>query len=193
MSTIMTCNAQKMRAMLVENKKYTLDEIWDAIITYSTDEEKPEEHYFEVEMFDINKENTDLLNEKRVREYLSFVIPVPYRNTFILRSHIYSYAKDLGYKIDEYCVRVNGYQIFKEYTTKLKEQSGATLKNYDEISRLEFKDFRSADGKLIAWMWVGLSRFEKQIPKVNTMRGLRLRSSNIQLGKNILPSRDSIK
>ena len=32
-----------MRAMLVENKKYTLDEIWDAIITYSTDEEKPEE------------------------------------------------------------------------------------------------------------------------------------------------------
>ena len=55
-----------MRAMLVENKKYTLDEIWDAIITYSTDEEKPEEHYFEVEMFDINKENTDLLNE---REY----------------------------------------------------------------------------------------------------------------------------
>ena len=47
---------------------------------------------------------------------------------------------------------MNGYQIFKEYTTKLKEQSGATLKNYDEISRLEFKDFRSADGKLIAWI-----------------------------------------
>ena len=33
-------------------------------------------------------------------------------------------------------------------------------------------------------MWVGLSRFEKQIPKVNTMRGLRLRSSNIQLGND---------
>ena len=27
--SIMTCDAQKMRAMLVENKKYTLDEIWD--------------------------------------------------------------------------------------------------------------------------------------------------------------------
>ena len=143
-----------------------------------------EEHYFEVEMFEINKENTDLLNEKRVREYLSFVIPVPYRNTFILRSHIYTYAQKLGYKIDEYCVQVNGSQIFKEYTTKLKEQSGAVLKNYDEISRLEFKDFRSADGELIAWMWVGLSRFEKQIPKVNAMRGLRVRSSNIQLGND---------
>lgn len=182
--SIMTCDAQKMREMLVENRKYTLDEIWDAIITYSMEKEREEEHYFEVEMFEINKENTDLLNEKKVREYLSFVIPVPYKNTFFLRRNIYAYAKKLGYKIDEYCVRINGFQIFKEYTTKLKEQSGAILKPYDEISRLEFKDFCDEDGALIAWMWVGLSRFEKQIPKVNVMRGLRLRSSNIQLGND---------
>lgn len=182
--SIMTCDAQKMRAMLVENKKYTLDEIWDAIITYTTETEKADEHYFEVEMFEINKENTDLLNEHRVRDYLSFVVPVPYKNTFILRGQIYSYAKKIGYKIDEYCVRVNGSQIFKEYTTKLKEQSGAALKNYDEISRLEFKDFRNSSDELVAWMWVGLSRFEKQIPKINTMRGLRVRSSNIQLGND---------
>lgn len=182
--SIMTCDAQKMRAMLVENKKYTLDEIWDAIVTYSIEGESESDHYFEVEMFEINKENTDLLNDKKVREYLSFVIPVPYKNTFILRGNIYNHAQSLGYKIDEYCVRVNGLQIFKEYTTKLKEQSGNTFKNYDEISRLEFKDFRNEDGTLIAWMWVGLSRFEKQIPKVNAMRGLRVRSANIQLGND---------
>ena len=182
--SVMTCDAQKMRAMLVENKKYTLDEIWDAIVTYSTEAESPDKHYFEVEMFDINKENTDLLDDAKVRDYLSFVAPVPYKNTFILRTQIYSFAKSINYEIDEYCVRVNGCQIFKEYTTKLKEQNGATLKNYDEISKLEFKDFRDNDGNLIAWMWVGLSRFEKQIPKVNAMRGLRVRSANIQLGND---------
>ena len=182
--SIMTCDAQKMRAMLVENKKYTLDEIWDAIVTYSIEDESSEKHYFEVEMFDINKENTDLLDDSKVREYLSFIAPVPYKNTFILRPQIYSYAKSIGYNIDEYCVRVNGCQIFKEYTNKLKEQSGASLKNYDEISKLEFKDFRDLEGNLIAWMWVGLSRFEKQIPKVNAMRGLRVRSANIQLGND---------
>lgn len=182
--SIMTCNAEKMRAMLVENKKYTLDEIWDAIVTYSTENEEKNEHYFEVEMFGINKENTDLLNDKKVRDYLSFVVPVPYKNTFVLRNQVYSYAKSIDYSIDEYCVRVNGSQIFKEYTTKLKEPSGASLKNYDEISRLEFKNFRDTSGKLIAWMWIGLSRFEKQIPSVNRMRGLRLRSSNIQLGND---------
>lgn len=184
MKSIMTCDAQKMRAMLIENKKYTLDEIWDTIITYSTEDENEQEHYFEVEMFDINKENTDLLNDKKVREYLSFVAPVPYKNTFILRNQIYNYANSIGYHIDEYCVRVNGSQIFKEYTTKLKEQSGASLKNYDEISRLEFKDFRDDSGNLIAWMWIGLSRFEKQIPSINHMRGLRVRSANIQLGND---------
>lgn len=182
--SIMICNAQKMRAMLVENKKYTIDEIWDAIITYSTESEAESEHYFEVEMFDINKENTDLLNAAKVREYLSFVIPVPYKNTFILRNQIYSYTKSIGYTIDEYCIKLNGLQIFKEYTTKLKEQNGASLKNYDEISRLEFKDFRDASGNLIAWMWVGLSRFEKQIPNINHMRGLRVRSENIQIGND---------
>ena len=135
-------------------------------------------------MFDINKENTDLLDDDKVRSYLSFVAPVPYKNTFFLRSQIYSHAKDINYRIDEYCVRVNGCQIFKEYTTRLKEQSGASLKNYDEISKLEFKDFRDDEGNLLAWMWIGLSRFEKQIPKVNLMRGLRVRSANIQLGND---------
>lgn len=182
--SIMTCDAQKMRTMLIENKKYTLDEIWDAIVSYSTEYEDETEHYFEVEMFDINKENTDLLDDSKVREYLSFVAPVPYKNTFILRSQIYNHAKEIGYKIDEYCIRVNGSQLFKEYTTKLKEASGANIKNYDEISKLEFKDFIDDSGELIAWMWIGLSRFEKQIPKVNQMRGLRIRSANIQLGND---------
>ena len=182
--SVMTCDAQKMRAMLVENKKYTLDEIWDAIIKYSTEYEAKEEHYFEVEMFDINMENTELLDDAKVREYLSFVAPVPYKNTFILRNQIYGYAKSIGCIIDEYCIRVNGSQIFKEYTTKLKDQSGSSFKNYDEISRLEFKDFRDNSGNLVAWMWVGLSRFEKQIPSINHMRGLRVRSANIQIGND---------
>ena len=183
-ASIMICDAKKMRAMLVENKKYTIDEIWEEIVRYDIVDEECEKHYFEVEMIDINRENTDLLDEKRIKEYLNFVAPVPYKNTFILRSGIYAHARELGCLIDEYCVQINGQQIFKEYTTKIKEQSGATLKNYDDISRLEFKDFYDEDGNLIAWMWYGLSRFEKSIPKVNQMRGLRVRSGNIQIGND---------
>lgn len=183
--SIMICDAQKMRAMLLEAKKYTLDEIWDAIIEY--DDSQPESadaHYFEVELVDINRENTDLLDGKKVRDYLSFVAPVPYKNTFLLREQIYSHANEVGYCIEEYNISVNGSQIFKEYTTRLKEQSGSHLQNYDEIFELEFKDFYNTKGSLIAWMWIGLSRFEKKIPKVNLMRGLRVRTSNIQIGED---------
>ena len=180
--SIMICDAKRMREMLVENKKYSLDDIWDTNVSYEFGNEDVDAHYFEVELFDIKGENTDLLDENKIREYLSFVSPVPYKNTFILRGQIYDYIKNKGLNIDEYCIKVNGAQIFKDYTTNLKEPAGTNLKNYDEISKLEFHNFKDSEGNLIAWMWVGLSRFEKQIPKINTMRGLRLRSANIQLG-----------
>lgn len=184
-ASVMICDAKKMREMLIENKKYTIDEIWEAIVKYDDPiPEENEKHYFEVEMIDINQENTDLLDEKRIKAYLNFVAPVPYKNTFILRSKIYLHARELGCTIDEYCVQINGQQIFKEYTSKIKEQCGANLKNYDDISKLEFKDFYDDKGNLIAWMWYGLSRFEKSIPKVNQMRGLRVRSGNIQIGND---------
>lgn len=183
-ASVMICDAKKMRDMLAENKKYSIDEIWEEIVQYEINAEDKEKHYFEVELIDINKENTDLLDEKKIKEYLNFVAPVPYKNTFILRNEIYSHAKELGYVIDEYCVQINGQQIFKEYTTKIKERSGSALKNYDDILKLEFKDFYSEDGELLAWMWYGLSRFEKSIPAVNLMRGLRVRSGNIQIGNS---------
>lgn len=182
-ASIMICDAEKMRSMLRDNKKYTIEEILSEIIKFDTKSEKISEHYFEVELIDINRENTDLLDEKLVKEYLSFVAPVPYKNTFLLSDQIYNHAAEIGYKIDEYSIHVNGEQVFKEYTTRLKEPSGNNLRNYDEISRLEFKDFYNPDGSILAWMWVGLSRFEKSIPKVNAMRGLRLRQANIQIGK----------
>ena len=46
----------------------------------------------------------------------------------------------------------------------------------------EFKKFYDKNGELLAWMWYGLSRFEKAIPACNKMRGLRLRKENIQIG-----------
>lgn len=181
-ASIMVCDAKKMREMLASPVKYTIDAIWDAIVKFETKLEKAETHYFEVELIDVGKAHADLLNKDKVVEYLSFVAPVPYSNKFYLNHQVYEHAEKIGYKIDEYRVLVNGEQLFKNYTTKLKEESGSNIKNYDEISKLEFHNFKDSNGKLVAWMWVGLSRFEKQIPKINVMRGIRLRSSNIQLG-----------
>lgn len=183
-ASCMRFDAKLMRDMLLSEKKYTIEEILEAIVTIETIKEEKEKHYFKVELIDINRENTELLDVDAVRQYLSFVAPVPYANKFYYKEEIYKHAKELGFKIDEYKVRVNGGQLFKEYTTRLYEGAENNKKSYDEIFGVEFKEFY--DGKnLIAWSWYGLSRFEKAIPKaINPMYGFRMRQGNIQIGDN---------
>ncbi len=181
----MEFDAKLMREMLQSETKYTIDEILQAIVKTSVDSDDEDSHYFKVELFDINQENTDLLDAKKVRDYLSFVAPVPYTNKFLLRSSIYSYAREKNFRIDEYKITVNGAQLFKEYKTRLYEGGDTSPKVYDEISQIAFKDFFDETGHLIAWAWYGLSRFEKAIPKsLNPMYGFRLRQGNIQIGDN---------
>ena len=180
----MSFDAKLMREMLIADKKYTVDEILDAIVTTKTFADDPDKHYFRVELIDINSENTDLLDSAGVRDYLSFVAPVPYTNKFHYRHEIYEHARKLNCAIDEYKVTVNGAQLFKEYKTRLYEGADNAKKAYDDVFGVEFKDFY--DGKrLIAWAWYGLCRFEKAIPKaLNPMYGFRLRQGNIQIGDN---------
>lgn len=181
--SIMYCNAEKMRKLINENalgNKHTANEILHAINRF--DQKKTsdtESHFFRVELNDINPENNDLLNFHQVKDYLSFVAPVPYQSTFCYRTMVYNHAQEIGTKIDEYNITLEGEPIFKKYVTILKDSS--TSAKYDEIFDVYFKDFYQ-NGELIAWMWFGVSNFMKAIPKVNQMRSLRLRKDNIQIG-----------
>ena len=178
----MVFDAKKMREMLSSPVKYTVDDILNAIVSTEKFPEEQEKHYFKVEMIDINHENTDLLDKQLVSDYLSFVAPVPYVSSFYHRDAIYEHAANLHFKIDEYNIRVNGDPILKRYKNRLYDATG---KVYDNIVDVGFKDFADADGNLLAWMWYGISRFEKAIPKAaNPMYGFRLRQGNIQIGDN---------
>jgi len=181
--SMMFCDAKKMRGLIDENtrgRKHTANEVLHAINRFdqrTTNE--IDSHFFRVELIDINIENTDLLDFQQVKDYLSFVAPVPYQNSFYYRTDIYKYVQELGVKIDEYNITLDGETIFKKYTTILKDSSTGT--KYDDIFGVHFQDFYK-NGELFAWMWVGISRFQKAIPKINQMRGLRLRKENIQIG-----------
>lgn len=178
----MRCNAKKMRDLLNRNingEKFTasqvLHEIYD--FKYTPMEGIENDHWFKVELIGVNDENTDLLDFSQVKNYLSFTAPVPYKNTFIYQSEIYKHAKELGYKLDEYNIKLNGEDVFKNYQTDFK-----TSKGDDSVFGVEFKDFRDENGNLIMWLWFGLSKFKAIISKECEMRGLRLRKENIQIG-----------
>lgn len=179
----MRCNAEKMRLLLSENakgNKYSASEVLREINSYSTKKTKDiNSHFFKVELLGINNENRDLLDEDEIRDYLSFVAPVPYQNTFIFRDLIYKHVKKLNFTLDEYIIKLEGNQIFKKFKTYIKKSDEKT---HDQIFDIAPHDFYDSNGNLIAWMWIGLSKFTGAIPKSNQMRGLRLRKENIQLG-----------
>ncbi|MEG1178266.1 MAG: ATP-binding protein [Hydrogenoanaerobacterium sp.] len=181
--SVMKCDAEKMRDMISQNErgeKYTASEVLHQIYDFSaypTDEIQA--HWFKVEMVGINDENTDLLDFSQIKDYLSFVAPVPYQNTFIFRTEVYEHAKQLNYSIDEYQILLNGEPVFKKYKTNFK-----TSKGDDEIFSVTFKEFFDENDKLLAWMWVGVTRFKAVISKDCKMRGLRLRKENIQIGSD---------
>lgn len=182
--SIMCCDAERMRQLIDENsrgKKRTASEVLHIINKYES--EKTDDlnaHFFKVEMNGINIENEDLLDAKKIREYLSFVAPVPYQNTFIYREKVKKHAKEIAYNMDEYSIKLNGESVFKRYTTILKKGDASKM---DEVFDVEFKDFYDKKGELFTWMWVGLTQFKQSIPKINQMRGLRLRKENIQIGE----------
>ena len=178
----MRCNAQKMRDLLNRNingEKFTASEVLHEIYNfkYTTVKGIENDHWFKVELIDVNDENTDLLDFSQVKNYLSFTAPVPYKNTFIYQSEIYKHAKEVEYRLDEYNIKLNGEDVFKNYQTDFK-----TSKGDDSVFGVEFKDFRDENGNLIMWLWFGLSKFKAIISKECEMRGLRLRKENIQIG-----------
>lgn len=189
--SIMSCDALKMRKMINESNtkvhKHSAIDVLDAMISFSTRpvEKNDKEHFFRVELIDINKENEELFggknddNMNRLIDYLSFVAPVPYQADFFYRSEIYDYAKIHEIPIDEYEVKINGESIFKKYKTQLKTGNGP-----DEVFGVEFHDFYANDGSLIGWMWFGKTSFKAAIKEEEISRGLRLRKENIQIGES---------
>ena len=177
----MRCNAQKMRELISENghcKKHTAVDVLTAINEFHSERTADiDAHWFKVELIGINATNTDLLDFSQIKEYLSFVAPVPYINTFLYRSEIHNHAEQINYHIDEYTITLNGEPVVKKYKTRFK-----TSKGEDSIYELAFKDIFDAKGNLVAWIWWGVSKFKAAIQKDCQMRGLRLRKENIQIG-----------
>lgn len=180
--SILRCYATKMRELIDRNnqgEKISAQELLNEIYEFPEpiNSRRKDEHWFKVELIDVNKENRDLLDFQYVKDYLSFVAPVPYKNKFLFRQKVYEHAEQIGVRIDEYKITLNGEPIMKNYGTRFK-----TSKGEDEIFDIVFKDFYDDSGQLIAWSWFGLSHFKAVIQKDCQMRGLRLRKENIQIG-----------
>jgi len=181
--SVMTCDAAKMRLMMLDHRLkkvyYTIDDVLSKTTVFTTNQTNNiGSHYFKVEMFGIKDAKRELCNEQNVKDYLSFIIPVGYATEFRFRKKIHDYAAKINQPIQEYNIRVNGGAVLKKYQPSFSTYG----KGDDTITDVKFKEFNDDGGNLIAWMWFGISSFKAQIVPTNKMRGIRLRSRNIQIG-----------
>jgi molecular chaperone HtpG len=183
--SVMTWDAEQMQSMLEDNNKYSANEVIARILKSDIDTRiaNNDEHYFKVILTGIHSESDELLDVKEVRDYLSFIAPVPYLQAFLFRDKIYQHANEIGSPIEEYNIYINDEQLFKNYKSRIYTKEG---KVQDDIKDVIFRDFYTHDNSLLAWMWFGISSFNGQIPECehNPHRSLRLRKTNIQIGNS---------
>lgn len=116
--TISICawDAQLVRDILVDGQRNpSAGELVDMVTSYSQDVCDVDDHFFLVELIDVENSSAELLDEKRVREYLQSVAPIPYATGFTFKSKISEFAQEHGFIIDEYQVFVNGDQVQSVY------------------------------------------------------------------------------
>lgn len=180
-TSIFTWDGKKLQEMLQNNYDGPLGDAIVELVSHSTQPADPSERFFKVEMLDVFETTPILLDEEKICDYLQFVLPVDYNINFDLARDIHNYAKEVNDHMEEHNVMVNGRSLTKAFYRDLLDKNGNV---YDRIESLYFHQFKNSKGELLAWMWYGLSSFEKQIPEENKIRGIALRSANIQLGDN---------
>lgn len=167
--------------MMVNEKGHTAAEVLDVAFSFSREEVKKKDapHFFRVELYDVEREADDLLDKDRIRGYLSFVAPAAYENGFYQRGMITGYAAQHGVRLDEYHIVLNGQPIFKAYRTNYHYKEG----KQDAIQDLTFKELKTVDGTVLAWLWYARTGFYGALAgKDRALAGIRVRVGNIQIG-----------
>ena len=179
--SILTWDSQKLKAII--NNRATKEEATDVIddvTQFTTEKEKKDAHYFKVMLKGVS--NKVLLDKDDIYQYLTMVAPVPYAKGFIFKKEIDDKAKELNCIIDEYPIFVNNDQVFKAYTSSIYEGNKNSKRKFDEIYDIETYEIINSKNKSLAWGWYSISSLIKQMPEINSARGIRLRKGNIQIG-----------
>jgi hypothetical protein len=124
-----------------------------------------------------------LLNAIAVSEYLSQVAPVPFSPEFDFADDIQSALRD-HVNLGNLEIRVNGTgdPIYRPHRNEFHINEVAR----DRPTQLELKALNDVDGNLAAIAWIAHHGYYGALPARTLVRGLRLRSGNVQVGDHTL-------
>jgi molecular chaperone HtpG len=141
-------------------------------------------HFFEVELAGVIRHRNDrLLNPETVSEYLAQVAPVPFSPQLRFGSDISAALKSLV-DLGEIEIRVNQSEepLYRPHRNRIEIGEG----EYDKYTDLEFREIPAVDGGVAGMAWVLHHGYTGAIPNPALVKGLRLRTGNMQIGDHAL-------
>ena len=140
--------------------------------------------FFEVELNGIMRHSGDyLIDTRQVHDYLSQVAPVPFAPNFAFAKRIHD-ELSAHVSLGNILIYLNGSKtpIYRPHADEFEIRRGVR----DRFSEIKFLDIKDSDGHLAAKAWFLQHGYHGAIGSGALIKGLRLRSGNIQIGESNL-------
>jgi hypothetical protein len=137
-------------------------------------------HFFEVELHGVPRLRNDwLLNPSVIEEYLSQVAPLPFSPEFRFAEEISAMLSEhIGITYITLKIAGNNNSVFRPHRDSFDVTGGI-----DKFQELQTIQIPATDGGTAAVGWILHHGYKGAVPNAN-LKGLRLRSGNIQVGGN---------
>ena len=175
------CRALKTAFRTTENERDLFDLIRDVVVINKLESDTYPNRFFEVELKGVIRHRNDkLLCSDTIDMYLSQVAPVPFSPEFEFGKAITDFLK-FYVNLGEIKILVNSseLQIYRPHRNDFDISDSLN----DSFSEPKFYEFTNIDGELGAVAWILHHNYYGAIPDKNLLKGLRVRSGNIQVGE----------
>ena len=178
-------DAKRLGELLTDRsgEDITAERVLLDVLTTDAFPEPESTHYFRVIMQDVS-DDSGLLNDEKVLDYLSQVGPVPFDiSNFHWANAIEEECEQRFKRVNSYNIRLNtphvSTQVFKPYVDEF--EVGRTSGCKDTIQQIEYATLYNRSGNVSGFVWYGVSSLFGTIADKN-IKGLRVRVGNIMVG-----------
>lgn len=181
--TIVEYDAKQLRTLLhsSNDNRESMHDVLNAVITIKNVPEKESVHYFHVELIGVD-ENSMLLNNGKVHDYLVQNLPLDFDKDFQWGGIIKTKIEHFGYSIPTYNViySVDDVQetLYKRYKdTFISDRVKKYEKSVDDVEIIPFEE----RGKLLGILWYAKTDYSGTILD-ELVKGIRVRQGNLLIG-----------
>jgi len=136
------------------------------------------ENFFRVKMENVHCFHSDqVMSVGAVRDYLAQVAPVPFADSFTQGNDVDKFLSSVpGFRAYE--IWVNGKKIFRPY----KDTIDFSENRSDLIEKIQKFEIYGVGNETIAKGWFANLQYLGSLPMNDSMRGIRVRQGNIEIG-----------